>query len=288
MAISIASSTVSNYGSAGAITIANPSGLAEGDYMLLVVGGNDDSVTPQSGWNTIFDITDTQIPRSEITASWKQATAGDISAGSVTTTSNSGTSRYAGVLFRITSTTTPVFRLAGGNSTVFSTGSLTHYVNGQPVILVATFGSTYDGSDATGSFAGYSLTSGVSNPTWTEVADTHRTSSNAATLAVATAQLDLDTTITAFGATFTGGTTAETCALISIQEPYNQTGTSALLTSTPVFFGESSVEVGGVGTNNLLEQNPVFFETKGKVIQATNWTDQEKGTATWTDQIKNI
>lgn len=289
MAIAIESTSAAGFVT-GAVTITNPSGLTAGDYMLLVLGANTSSMVAQSGWTEIYNITDegTSSKFTEIGAWWKQATAGDVAAGSVTSTSSAG-SAYAGTLIRISSSTTPVFRLAGSGTDAFSASGLSHYVNGSPVLLVMSLSQTIGGGN-NGSFSAYTVTTGGSNPTWTESIDVHRTISDEATFATAYAtQTLLDSTITAFGATFTGDSNAKACALISIQEPSNLTGTNALLTTTPVFFGESSVEVGTVGTSDLFISTPEIFSASGKGTSApTSWTDQEKGTATWTDQIKNI
>jgi hypothetical protein len=66
-------------------------------------------------------------------------------------------------------------------------------------------------------------------------------------------------------------------------ESVDETGTTALHIAEPIFF-PNATNLGATGTNDLLEVAPVFFDTTTSVTNKKVFTNQQKGTKTWTNQ----
>jgi hypothetical protein len=155
-------------------------------------------------------------------------------------------------------------------------------------------GESYDDgdSDYIGNFTNYTVTSGVSNPSWTEVVDTNvvvggsglgRTS-----LGVAYANTSTASNITAFSYDYTEFDADDTAGaigiLIIIEEPLSPTVDASHLSITPTIFGSTVTQV---NTSPDISPNAVPPTINGLDTRATaptQWTNESKPSTTWTNE----
>ena len=289
--------SVSNASSTGAnitsLAVTKPTGLAEGEFMVGVIGGIDGTNDwTLSGWTVI----DTRIYiSSSRTASYslvsKLASSGDAAASDFTF--GGSTANGVGIsLIRITgdnfgSTGSVVFDQdesdAWEETSVAFTGGITPTVT-NPLAIMG-FVSGGDSGDSPAATA-YAVTN--NNPTWTE--RVQRTTSNNADTAESV--VGIATSIYASGAatgtytfTLSGGATVNAIGfLLSVNEIINvtvtgTTGTFNLVGNDGVVSTDASV-TGTVGTFSLTGND-------GAATTPDNlWANESKNSTTWTNETK--
>jgi hypothetical protein len=147
-------------------------------------------------------------------------------------------------------------------------------------LLLAAFAHQSDNHGVT--MSNYQVTSGGSNPTWTEVQDTTFDAASGGTeISIATAYAnDTDLTdITEFEADAASSTTGDpegwAMLLLVIAEPSSTTATHALHTGSTGFFGNSTT-FGGTGTHSVLATSPTFPAGAATAVTPGAWSNSSR------------
>lgn len=308
MALAVASTSTVTGSSADTLVITKPSGVTVGDLLVIVASGEHDGnnglgnsqiacsgFTKQLSPSREANNSNTDLNLGSVLL-WKIADSGDVSASNYTITLAGSESLGLACMFRITGWTSgnPVYSSHTSNSSI-SPSSLSL---GRPSSQLLIMCVARKDDDEGWSFGSYSVTSGDSNPTWTEVQDTYTTVNNTTDArrvshGVAYAITSSTSAITAYSATATdlnvgtNGTASDISFLAVICEPADATGTNNLHSVEPVIFGNTSAVVGTAGTNALHEPSPEFFDQSGSGTAPTQWTNEAKPTDTsWTNESK--
>lgn len=285
MAIVVESSSSAGFTLATSITIPKPTGLAVGDLMVCYVGLiNGTSVanfSTLSGWTEKSDYTGGSGTTNVIGCQVKIADAGDVAASNFTFTANAS-GRIGGVILRISGhapnaySATTTNALSSATSTPSGTVSLTPLYDDSLIIL----GFLGGAADGTGSISGYTING--TNPIFTEYLDiTVDAGANDGIFGVAAGVQETASEITTISATSTQSKNWKT-QVTAVYPFTNASGTASLLTTTPTFFSEASVNVGTNGTTNLLQATPEIFSQAGVGTQPTQWNEPSESTSTWT------
>lgn len=280
MATPVAQSFTSRIDSSGATTrnVNLPSGLQEGNLMILhISGGNfSENANTPSGWIEFFRQTNSggSSPYGHILC-YKIATAGDVSAGTVTITSDGITVRAS--ITRVTGT-----YILGNSVADRDTGSTTSKATSHPSGInvgdLLLLGVIQNSSSGTGSIT---LPSGWTSGIYT-VAPGGAGQDRAVLLAYKTAVLgDIN-----------GSTTVETTSavfnrtILDIQQVANDSGNNTFSEIEPVFFANAtSLTASGNGT--FVSFEGVTFPNSTPYRPSTNWTKQTKSSTTWSKQEKS-
>lgn len=274
--------TASRYdGSASSITVPNPSGLTAGDEMCLFVfmyeTGSTQTINTPSGWTSRQNSGSQFVSYACFT---KTATAGDVSAGSVTITSTGGSDLMSASIHRITGAVLPSVAFLSeidikddNSATLTHTTALTP-TTAESLILVFFAGARASGSTGVPTISGYATTPSAS---YTEVADIG-VQSGGLNLGhgVAWANYAGTTEITSRTATASQSFSRNDGSIIVIYSaPQNAQGTNATFAVSPSFFNENGV-ASTQGTNALLTVSPEMFDQSGEALQPTPWTTVTK------------
>lgn len=284
------------------LTITKPTGVVVGDLLVIMAMGEHDG---NAGSTSKIDCTgftkqlspagppnnsNTDLNRGAVFL-WRIADSTDVAASNYTITLPGTETLGIAGMFRISGWTSgnPVYASSAPLSLTNSGLSLTRP---SPSLLLMLNGIKEDSQ--TYSFSAQSITSGGSNPTWTEVVDAsisvNQTSDTRSISTVISYANDSNTSaITAYSVTQTStggasGTPSPISILAVICEPINATGTNALLEVQPAVFPANVLEVGGTGTNALLEVSPEMFNQNGNATTPTVWTNEAQATTEWTNE----
>lgn len=318
MAIAVASNSAivaSNYPTAS-VTLTKPTGVAEGDLLLIVAGGQGwhsptgqtrDNYSANSGKASCTGFTEAIYASydpnnnssvggcARINVLYKIATAGDVAATNYTVTHNSSSYGGAAIMYRITGWTTgnplayitntsiatsPRYGLNQDGSATLSWNPA-HTRPSQQVLFFAV--CTNGDSDF-----GFYYTNYASTPTetWTEDGDTtfNVTDYDGGALAVAHATSSATTEVTSMSVyknldVSDGGETT-VMILFAVFTPVNGAGTSALHSISPTFYSNTGLS-DGAGTSALKSVTPTVNAASGSATTNT-WTARSKNTTTWT------
>lgn len=278
MAVAFQSVATTNFTSASSINIAKPSGLAEGDLMIAVVGGleNDgDNYGAPMGWTKIDDVNNGV---ESVIAWYKVANASDVSASHFTFTSpgewigGSVTRVTGGVVASMQSS--KQFQNLGGT---FNTADLTPtFANSLLLFYVM-------GLAAGDNVAGYACA--TDNPSWSEAFDFEN--NTPATDLLFGMGYAVRSAVTASGDfSISAGGESNFAIIICIPPQTDADGTHSLLEMGPSTVQDTGISVSTTASHELLEM-PVstVFEPSGEVVEP-RWTDEEKGMAPWTNETK--
>lgn len=209
----VASSATSTATSGASIVASFPSGLTAGDEMFMTITrlhGSAGSLTVPSGW-TLREQQNDGVVRREHAVLTKTATAGDVSAGSVTVSFGSIIGWCVAHVLRITGSTS----LVTNESDKYSPSTLdvtpTFTTNVAPTIvndslILLTFGLVHVSQAVNRTFSSYATTPSA---TYTEVVDTPlRTVGDGVGSAIASANYTGFSTITSRQATVSADTNA--------------------------------------------------------------------------------
>jgi len=287
-------STASASQTGSTLAVSFPSGLTAGDEMLMVVtwyATAARTLTAPSGWTAVKAYGDGTI-RFEHNVYRKTASAGDVSAGSITL-SWSGTivARTAGIL-RITGQVV-------GTEIAFSeidsgfgggTGTTPSYTtNITPTFtdsLIIQTGGAAETSGSARTFSGWTTTPSV---TLTEQVDVGAAYSgdNVAT-GIAAGAYSGTSNFTSRGFTLSSsisGSNRLAGTFIIYNPVQNASGTPTPLVVSPTFFSVSGL-VGGSAIIPLFVVSPTLFSVFGNAKTSTIWTGKTKEPQVWTQVIK--
>lgn len=276
--------TASRYdGSATSITVSNPSGLTAGDEMCLFVTmyetGSSKSIQTPAGWTGVYNDTADNVSRA---CFMKTATAGDVSAGSVTISSTGGSDYMSASIHRITGAVPHTISIFSEVDDSTFTPSATLTTSLTPVASESLVLMYFHGGDnalsAAPTASGYTSTPSV---TFTEACDIGIKGGGTDGIAHAVAYGDYDgtSTITSRGVTFSETVTRGACGgiIVIYSTPQNASGTATLLQGTPTFPAPTSGG-GTSGTATLLTTTPSVQAPTSEVI-TPNESNAPKTTA---------
>lgn len=277
MSVSAASFSTATDATAGSFVITKPTGLEVDDLMVAFISSENATAYSSTGWTVVTSVKPASVNQS-LTCLSKTATAGDVAASNFTFTTDANDDSV-GIIYRLSSSTdTPMFVTSFDEIGISASTSAVW-----PLVVVpaATSGILLAGiKTQNATVSAYALS--PTNPSWTENIDT---ASGGTLLASISATPTVTTTTTQLAATLSASQDSA-AILIFVGEQFDASGTNALLTATPVFFAETA-QVDTNATAGLLTTAPAFFPVTGRTADAAvEWTDDEKGSATWTDQIK--
>lgn len=279
------------------VTVAKPSGLTAGDFLVafLCTTGNsgDTSWSTPTDWTSVEEIRNVGAIISECFV--KVADSGDVAASNFTFTHpDASLQTHSCVLYAISGTFTDSSNItdvssdigteATDDDPVFTPGVTPNSANS--LLVMYTAGRVTN--SGTSNIGSYAIT--TSNPTWTERADfgvsadeDQRVGTATATRTEITATGDFSVDYNSSGNLDTNGCVG---MLLTISDTANATGTAEFLTVDPTFFSPNGT-ASTTGTADFHEVSPTFFDPQGKAINDNRWTDQKKPeTPTWTDKKK--
>jgi len=304
MALAVESTSTST-STSKTVTITKPTGVAEGDLLLIIAptGGLSSTVT-SSGFTQAYEFDyegPGAISDTTLFVLYKVATAADVSATNYTVTWSDFTGSIA-AMFRISgwASVNPVYQSSAGgfnNSTsgTFSQTGLTLSRLSQQVAIMVL--CSYDDGDGDyyKTASSRTITSSDSNPTWTEVCDIGPVTNSAnglsaLTLNVAYATTSLSSDVTGFSFGYLEFDADEGAggigALLLLEAPADATGTNALLSVSPTIFTNAGVEAGTTGTNATFEVSPTIPTQSGRATSPTPWTNEAKPSTNWVNEQK--
>ena len=278
--------------STGTGTITKPSGVALGDLLVLKVGKTSNGATPPTpGTSTGFTEAIQQISESNpglgisrnsgITFLWRIATSSDVSA------SNYSVSGDFSVMYRISGWVqgNPVFKFASGQNTSDDDITIDEVVDlSRPTPSLALMaGQNHNNTADPADFSLYTITSGESNPTWTEVRDSNYMFS-------AYAQTSNLTNVTRYGFARNEGEAANSALayfIAIICEPAADNAVQSTQVQTVAVAVPNSGTNSNTALSTQLPVNTVVLASKGKGQQeSTPWRNQDKPATNWNNLPK--
>lgn len=294
MAIAVLTTSTVSGSTTGSLVITKPTGVAVGDLLVISVGFRWSPSSP-TNWPSCTGFTRNAErgvgnngvnPQAGLVLLTKIADSSDVSASNYTI-NNPSTYLHASTMYRISwngNNVNPIF-----DYSVTSPETLKRVTASTLMLMcVQTNGS---GATVT-NISDYTVTSGESNPTWTEVLDVSTTDpagtydDNRSAFAYATTTNATD--VTAWAYTITGSAGINCAILAIIPEPQNVTSDISHLSVTPTIESVTASQVNVATDVSHLAVTPTL-----NGIEATNssdrtqWTNENKPTApTWTNQDK--
>lgn len=280
------------------LTITKPTGVASGDLLLAITQAGEGVTAAISGF-TVSEVAQYDFGPEVIIVSilYRIADSSDVSASDYTVTAVGSTSLGNAVMMRISGWTTgdPILYSSivedQADAASYSIGKTETLSRPSPSLMIMVVGQGSD--DNAASFAGYSVTSGEANPSWTEVADLSCfTGSNAYLhdMAVAYANTSNLSDITAWTSTATSAVTGAADGFIGIlaiiPQPQNVTPDVSHLAVTPTLFGPT---VSQVNINSDVSHNavvPVLNGLTAKAQRQAVWSNADKPTTDWNNPPK--
>lgn len=273
------------------ITISKPSSLAEGDFMVAIIGiadanrGSGDAI---SGWTKITESANTNT---SIYVYGKTADASDVAASNFTFTIDTGTGGsndyIVGSLIRFTGTEpildslfTDIDQDNGASETTKSySGGITPPL--ASYLVMATLGRT----SAASSVSGYTVT--TDDPTWTEITDVNVNDTQDYTFAVAYGSRSAVTATGDYSVTYANNTDDSVGFLGAVLEVTDVTPSPAVITATatvqaPAITGTANVSP-SVVTGTASIQAPTVTVADAK----WNTGDKSDTSPTITNQTKS-
>lgn len=293
MAVAVAStsSTGATYigGSDTSYVITAPTGITEGDLLVIVAGDGSSSKPTATGFTEAVAQTDGTLGSARsIVLLYKIAVEADESAVNYTISNpgGGGGDAMGAVMLRITGWTSsnPIYASTRtGTSVDDSFNANTNLA--RPTASIAIMGIAGVG-DAS-AYSAYQITSGGANPSWTERIDQTDSGGDQPSFAVAYSTTTETSNITNWGFDVGGADTPNASMFLAIiASPQNQTGTHSLLSASPAIFAPTA-QAGTTGTVALLENSNETIFAPTATVTEDPWTNQSKESATWTPDNKN-
>lgn len=285
MAVSVASydsEVIAGGVGSGSLTVTSPTGISEGDLLILIIGKfngyNTANLSVPSGFTQSVVYQRASGNTLSISLYYKIAVTADESATDYTVT-DSDTAMVGIAMLRITgwSTGDPIFQETGAGSASFSetletkTESVTWQKPAGAIVIIAA--SSY-GSDT--AFSNPSITHGVANPTWTEVVEYTSFVDDEPSFYVTYAETTDTSNITEVEFDVEAGISSANAAYLmaEIATPNNATGTFTHLSTSPTFPDPVSTS-GVVGTHSSLSVTPTLNKPTASGRSKT-WTTTNK------------
>lgn len=289
MALVVESTSQASVDNSASVTVTKPTGVEVGDLLLILSHGS----ATCTGFSTAYSA-------NSLIVLYRIADSTDVSASNYSISHGGSTLSGAAAMLRVSgwvagnpvygSDSAPTVSQDLSDPVVFSeTFTSARPSDNSLMIILASISS----DSVSGSFSSYTVTSGESNPAWTEIIDVQidtNTSASQAIFAAAYALTTNNSDISAWGVTGVGGTGGAAdffrANFVVINAPQSAQGTNALLSVSPTLFAPTG-SAGAIGTNALLEVSPTIPTQSGKGISQTQWTSATKNTTTWTKTNKS-
>lgn len=265
----------------GAITITKPTGLAVGDLLLGLFGmvaGN--TMTVPSGWTALSNSTSTWgLSNLDVAAMYKVADSSDVAASNFSFDVSDGTGALTGTLFRVSGFNTSSISGGGASASDTSTSSTrSHTIALTPTqtdcILFLAMGCQPNSTITVSSV------SSTGSPTWNEVKNETISAGNCW---IGYAAYPSVTQITNVSATLNENTNRSDIYLVAIRSQVDSSLSLTLTSTTQSAFAPTE----SAGTNislTLTETTQTAFAPTGKGSSPTVWTNEAKGSTTWTNE----
>lgn len=293
MATAVASFSSDGWNQDANPVVTKPTGLADGDLMIAVVGsciGDVTSVTEPStpsGWTKIVSqVIDTSNGWATVFA--KVADSADASASDFTFPCDTSNSHNVAGLYRITGDSFAIGSVVASDSGTDGAGTSVSAsismgtVASNALIIMGWVGI---GSTAGQSFSAYTVSG--TNPSWTERLDTDAPGDNEPSIAIADASIATPRTLTSFGVTADELQGNYGGVIISVAEQQSATGTFTHLAVSPTLVKPSGV-AGTVGTHAHLTVSPTINKPTGEAQVNTEWTNEDQVSTTWINESNDV
>lgn len=300
MALVVESYSSGTATSSNNVTVTKPTGVTAGD-LLVIIGNSSGSTFACSGFTLggtwLYDGPG-GISDCEVKLLYRIADSSDVSASNYTVTGSSSENGIV-AMFRISgwSSGNPIYQSAAAGWAPTVSG--THTVSGLSIPRVGNqilimVGASYDNTDSDyiGNFASYTVTSGDSNPSWTEVVDTNVTTGSGAlgrkSLGVAYATTTSTSTITAFSFGYTEFDADDKAGaigvLITIEEPISASPNVEHLAVTPTANDLNVTQVNQGAEVEHVEFLTTLNNLESRATSPTQWSAESKPSTSWTKE----
>ena len=304
MAIAVASTSSAGTNTGTSLSISAPTGIQEGDLLLILVSNGFNSVATCTGFTTaqtefFEDPGPSNTREGTVTILYKYALVADESA---TTYSISCTDDDLGAAYmmRITGAVTlgnPIFQSHSGEAGISQSGGLAVSESVSLIRPTSSLSIIYATAWSNGSFvgeitnSGYTLTTADGNPTWNEINEInfqYRDPLNDwGRLAVAYATSTDNSDITNYSFNYVEVSLDDPTwggyGLITLMTPQDASGSNTLTTTTAETFDGSGVT--NVSAANVLATATGVAPTQtGRGEAPTQWTNETKPSTTWTNE----
>lgn len=261
-------SSANNFGFSGDLTLTPPSGIQDGDILLLVAGAYAlGGAITCSGFTQISDeVVSTATSRT--TALYKVASS---ESGNYTVGLNNSEGGAA-VMFRLTGDAVSLF-----NFDTEEDSSSTDTVRKQSPSLLVMFGHSRNNIG----HSGYTITHGSANPTWTELYDVGATTADQAFFCAYATTTDVSD-VTAWSYTESSAST-NTAQLIVALSRQDASATGTTFEVTPTFYSGAGTS-GSSATGTTLEVAPTFYTGTAQSGQPTQWVNESVDDSEWTNE----
>lgn len=306
MALAVASTSTASVSNSDTVTVTKPTGVAVGDLLLIAthnVGNAADATC--SGFTLAtsnYYNAGGALPDVGNTLLYRIADSTDVAAANYVVNHDMANNSGIVVMLRVTGWTTgnPVWNTSSVNAsqdsasfTLTATGLAITRPSASALVLMLNSFHSSNSPFSSATFSTYSITSGVANPTWTEVFDTTVdviAGTAKVSFALAYAITTSNTDITGFsvvGASDTGGTEdSETALLVVINEPQSSTVDVSHLAVTPTIEGVTASSVNVASDVSHLAVTPTIEGIPTRDNSSTQWINENKPSTTWTNQNK--
>lgn len=304
MALAVASTSTASSNNANNIVITKPTGVQSGDLLLIASWSNPNGTATCTGFSEAARVNYDApggVPDSGVILLYRIADSSDVSASNYTIEFNgAGDTDDSGsaAMLRVTGWTTgnPVFQYESvssfqdASSFTLTSGTIALKRPSASLLLMISSMNTNNSPYSTATFSGYSVTSGVANPSWTEVIDVAVgvQSGPQVSLSVAYANTTSTTDITQFsvtGATDTGGTDdSETAMLCVLCEPISPTTDISHNAVPPTIFAPTVTQVNTAPDISHLAIPPTINGVDAQATSPTQWSNETEPSTTWTNE----
>lgn len=289
MAITVESTTSTNFAAGTTTTINKPTGLSVGDLMIATVGafaGSSITISTLSGWTLVST---RSIQNGSLSMQYKIADSSDVAASNFTFSCTSASS-MCGALMRVTGhapnsvldTSDNDVNNAANSATISFTTTISPNSDGNLLVMLLGAG---DGNDGGASLSSYTTSDGALS--WTEILDTTQDAGTQdPVVGAAYAIQSTATALTSYGATISGSKDDHAGILGCIQVIVDADTTPTFTSSTQSYFAvtESS------STNLLLtlvSSSQSFFPIVGYYNSPPSFTNNQKSSVSFANQNKN-
>lgn len=299
MALAVASTSTASTNNANNVVVTKPTGVAVGDLLLIASWGSASCTGfVNASPSPFFYDAPGGIPDVTVRLLYRIADSSDVSASNYTIEQNgAGDTDDSGsaAMLRITGWTSgnPLFTSASvssyqdATSFTLTSGTLALKRPSDCILLMISVFRATNSPYSSATFSGYSVTSGVANPSWTEVIDANVSvdSGPNVSLSVAYATTTSTSDITEFtvvGATDTGGTEdAETAVLCVLASPINLTTDLSHINVAPTIHAPTVTQVHAAPDISHNAVVPTVNGIETRAIAPTQWQNEDKPSTAW-------
>jgi hypothetical protein len=289
MALVVESTSFAKATNSANVVVTKPAGVSTGDLLLVLTTGS----------HTCTGFTATAITGDAVVL-YRIADASDVSASNYTVTGPDSDNSGMAAMMRISGWVSgnPIYAYDTLTQTADASGTIALGKSSLDILrpssnaIMLFLNSFVAGAGALSntSYSGHSVTSGESNPSWTEICDDTYNANGSTSrggLNVAYATTTSTSAISAFTCTATTDTLGDQDTwysyFIVLAAPQSATATNAVFQTTPVYFSPLTGSTQTV-TNALHESTPTLMSQSGRGTTPTQWANESPATTEWTNE----